>query len=228
MRHLTHKKARALLQKEADLPITGDEKEALDEHLVGCESCHSYAEELIALEEKLRRATLARWDGYPLNLELQSLTKPAKSKESYRVINPLFKGTFVKITFVTTLVVASLFVIMLLGKQTTSTLGTLLATPTRTPLAEYMDNVTNVTDDKISKDPCDPVQYIVQESDTLEKIAFQFGVSKERIIDQNQLIVEKFNPGTILLVPMCTVTPTRTAMLPNNTHTTTPTGFVNK
>jgi len=224
MRHLSHKKARALLQKGADLPITGDEKAALDEHLVGCESCHSYAEDLIALEEKLRRATLTRWNGYLPNLELQSMKKQAKSKESHRVVYPLYKGTFVKITFVTTLVVASLFVTMMFGKQTISSLGTLSATPTRTPLS----NLPNVTDNKISKDPCDPVQYIVQESDTLEQIAFQFRVSKERIIDQNQLIVEQFYPGTILLIPMCTVTPTRTAMLPNNTHTTTPTGFVNK
>jgi len=222
MSQLSHKKARALLQKEADLLITGDEKAALEEHLFSCKSCHSYAKDLFELEEILRNATHTRWNGYTFNLEFQSLTSSTRVQEGSRVKYPLY-GTFVKITFVTTLVVASLLVTKMLGTQPISSLAILTVTPTRTPLADYIETV---TEEITSKEFCDPVQYIVKESDTEENIAYQFGVSKESIIEQNHLDLEKIKPGTYLLIPMCTSTPTRTALIPKDTNTTTPTDIV--
>ncbi len=224
MSQLSHKKARSLLQKKADLIITHDEKTALEEHLLACNSCHSYDKDLIKLEEKLHKTTNARWNVYAHYPDIQSMPNPTIVQESSRVnYYSLYKDIFVKITVVITLVVAAFFSTQVLEKLTISSIDILSVTPTRTPLAEH---IVNKTDELVSREPCGLVQYIVQKSDTLDSIASKFRVSKEQIIEQNQLVLEKFGSGTSLHIPMCTGTPTRTALIPNYTHTTTPTSFI--
>ena len=69
---------------------------------------------------------------------------------------------------------------------------------------------------------CEQIQYTVKSGDTLESIARQFSISKNDLVDANNRSSEAVDPGKVLVIPLCSSTPTETIYPPTFTTTITP------
>ena len=58
---------------------------------------------------------------------------------------------------------------------------------------------------------CEAIAYIVQADDTLERIAVKYGITKEGILEYNNLTSETLFAGVELIIPLCKSTPSHTA-----------------
>ena len=62
MTEITHKQAQRYLRAAADGLLRENQRALLDAHLLECDSCRTEADELNALEVRLKKNFQARWD----------------------------------------------------------------------------------------------------------------------------------------------------------------------
>jgi len=214
MLELTHQKAHALLHAAADESLGAEEKSTLDAHLAKCKECSNYAEDLTNLEIRLGRVMHAQWDIQRPDLNLQAITHPSPAKLIWNNFSSqthaLGKVTIVAVVVLGYVVIANLFGIQLplsadetpTTVPTPSKLSLSLAT-SPTPSAQFA--LTGLT-----TQACETVTYVVQENDTLEYIALQYGTTKEAIQEYNNLTSNTVFTGMELAIPLCMGTPSQT------------------
>jgi len=228
MSEITHQEAHSLLQAAADQILKPGERSTLDRHLSKCQECSEYANNLSALETGLRTVFHAHLDRYkPAKLDLQTITRPTLAK---LIWSSLFgpTGALGKVVIVAVLLLGYFVVSNLIGIQNPIAnyeTATILPTPNEfssansqspTPSAQY-------TLTGLMSQACKTVTYYVQESDTLERIAIQHGISQESILEYNLLKSNTVYTGMELVIPLCNSTPSHTATIPKNTITPTTT-----
>jgi LysM repeat protein len=226
MFEIDHQKARALLQAAADRTLSEEEKSALDAHLAECKDCSNYAENLTKLEAQLHKVFHAQWNHQRPVLNIQSVVHPSRRK---LVWNTLFGQTHVleKVTIVAALllgyvVIANLFGIRVpIGEQDTPTT---VPTPNQLSFATVLSPTPSAhfTLTGMATNDCETVHYIVGRNDTLDSIALQYNMSKEMILEYNNLNSDMLFSGMELLIPLCKSTPQYTTNIPGNTSTIPP------
>lgn len=225
---LPHEHARTLIQSAADQMIDPESRTALDAHLAQCKECRAYARSLANLEASLRTTLHARWDRRRPTLNLYQILNPSPVKIIASSITNLSqsisKATVMVALFLGCVALASHFSFQIPNshKNSPTTIPTpnedaffLLASPT--PSAPIQK-----TQAGQSTQVCPDIVYYVHTTDTVENIAIIFGVSKELILEHNELITDIVSPGMKLHIPQCNNTPAYTASVPYNYFTITP------
>jgi len=228
MADLSHQTARAYLQTAADDMLSANNQSLLDAHLKGCKECRAYSKSLKSLESRLQRVSHSHWDKYEPRLGLDAVTNPPTAKNVWNNLLGLTQGMG-KVTIVAALVLGYFLIVNLGGGQTSSSgteIPTILPTPndftagadiSPTPSAQLaLTGLTTL--------PCNPIIHTVKTTDKLDSIATHYRISKETIMDFNNLTIDEVSPGTRLNIPICDSTPSHTASTPTDTVTVTPLG----
>ncbi|HUG33300.1 MAG TPA: LysM peptidoglycan-binding domain-containing protein [Anaerolineales bacterium] len=205
---LSHAQAREMIQFNADSPLNADSLRILKSHLAACEACCAYADSIHAMEVQLRHAMNRRWNIHPAPLAVDAIRS---SKQ-----RPLVATRFA--------VVASailMFVVVTLGIANTTKVDGIPQTPLGVPLIPTPSLQTTNTITNTSQ-VCEQIRYEVQPDDTFESIAHKFSISKNDLMDANNMSAESVISGTELIIPLCNSTPTGTVHPPTFTTTITP------
>ena len=227
MSEITHQEARSLLNAAADQFLRSEDKLKMDGHISSCKECNEYAGHLTALEISLRRVLHSSWDHHkPVNLDAQTIINPTPSKLIWSSLfgptSALGKTAIIVVLLLGYFVITNIFRIQ--NPASSNETLTMLPTPNEF-LSTYAQSPTPTAQHSSTKSisqTCETFIYHVQKSDTLEKIAFQFGISQELIQEYNNLNPNTIFTGMELAIPLCSSTPSRTATNPINTITFTP------
>jgi LysM repeat protein len=226
MFEITHQKAKQLLQKDLDQTIGTDDLSALDAHLENCVECRNYANSLSYLESGLRRILHAQIDDQLPNLNLGAIIEPTMNSTWTTFF---FSPTNVlgRATIGITLLLVYFMITNFFGVQFPIALNkspTIIPTPNDSTLAINNSPTPSIPPNMISMTTqgCETIIYVIQENDTLDKIARQFGVSKNFISSYNNLIAGDLYTGGELSIPLCGQTPLQISHTPRNTTTITP------
>jgi hypothetical protein len=208
---IAHEEAHKLIHISMDKTLKPQEKNTLQAHLEACIECRAVAEELKEVENLLLPAMLRHWDLQPIPLSIDAITKKRKSQLHASII--LTTRTAI-ISIVLAAFVFSAWQFTQAGEQTSNPLpvGVL---PVPTPSSQS-------TSTRISFRNCEKRTYQVQKDDTLDSIARQFSISKDRIMTINNVNTETLKTEMELLIPICDSTPTSTAHPSTLTITFTP------
>lgn len=208
---ISHEEARKLIQFNLEQALKAHEKSKLQTHLDTCESCRAYAEDLTEVESILMPLMQRQWNFQPTPLSMRSISEKRIIKLDTSIILAT-RTAMISIIFVA--FIFGVWQFTQSGKQTLDKppVGVL---PVPTPSIQS-------TNTKIVPRNCQEITYQVQENDTLEKIAYQFSVSKQEIMSINHLETETLNPDMKLLIPNCHSTPTGTMNPTVFTRTYTP------
>jgi LysM repeat protein len=169
-------------------------------HLKDCVDCRDYAEEIKDVENILLPIMKRQWNLQPAPLSMVAIRAQRNSKIQTSII----LATRIAATGIVFLaLVFSAWQFALSGGQTPTPSQFIVAIPpVPTPSAQS-------TSTKIALQSCAGILYRVQEKDTLESIAHQFSVPKVEIMMINHT-TETVVPGTELMIPLCSFTPTST------------------
>ncbi len=221
MVEISHQQSRYLLQMAADAALPAKIQALLDLHLSTCHECREYAHNLSSLEDNLRKVTRAQWDIHQPHIDLQVIRNLSETKNIFNFF-PRQLQNFGMATLMIALALGY-FLITNIGSDRDPSRA---ATPTRLPDPIAKGGVLatpptpsaqiNLTGSKTQN--CGSINYIVQESDTLERIANLFGISKDTIISTNLLIYDNLTPGDELNIPLCNITPSYTASVPTTEY----------
>lgn len=208
---ITHEEAHQLIQFSMDQTLKPQEKNILQTHLNDCMECRSFAKEIKDVEALMLPAMQKHWNLQPAPLSVEAIT--GKGKPSLQPSLILVTRTaIISIVFAAFVFSAWQFTASNTRSSTPMPVGDL---PIPTPSGQS-------TSTEISFQNCEQIIYQVQETDTLESIAAQFSVSKDRIMAINNLAAESLNPNVDLLIPICNSTPTGTVYPSTLTTTFTP------
>lgn len=214
MRELTHQKAQTLLQAVSDQSLATDERPALEAHLAQCKECGDYANSLANLEANLCRAARARWDAQRPNLNLYAIVHPSPAKLIWNNFlgrtDVLGKATIVAALLLGYILIANLFGLQsLVSNHETPVMA---PTPNESPLffTTSPTPVAQLTLAGWTPNNCKTVIYVVRANDTLESIAIQHGITKEAILEYNNLASGTVFTGMELTIPLCLSTPSYT------------------
>jgi len=204
---ITHEEAHALIHLKADNALQTNKQKLLAEHLHGCAKCNAYADEVKDIEEILHSTMQKHWNrpAPPIQYDVIKARKDILQRvQALLTTRYAVMGT------------ALLFVGFAMWQFISSTARPaspmmLDVSPIPTP-SRYSTSTKQLS--------CEQIQYQVRPDDTLESIALQFSVSKETIIDANNLRSISINGLTQLTIPICSPTATGTTHPP--TFTTTP------
>lgn len=226
MNEITHKKARALFQKDADRILIAEERSALESHLKNCKQCQEYAAGFSVLETSLQNTFHDKWDMHkPEKLTPQAIVNPSPGKLVWNFINQT--GFMGKATIIVTMLLGYFVIANILGMQypiSDHSAATILPTPNSsafnfdtspTPSAQ-------LTTTRSTSQACKTFVYVIQENDTLASIAVQHRTTNELIMEYNGLKSDSIFTGQELIIPICSETPSLTATHPENTVTITP------
>ena len=205
---ITHVEARRFIQLNSDRALSTLDKENLQSHLAICSECQRYANGLQEMERLLLPIMHRHWNLSPAPLPLGSL-------RAGKVKIPTSSSILATRTAIIGLVcMVFLFSIWQLTFSNTATAGLITAAvpPIPTPSTQFTLTNTKQTN-------CGEQSYVVQEDDTLERIAGQFASSKAEIMAANKLKTEALRPGATLWIPVCTFTPTGTVNALTTTYT---------
>jgi LysM repeat protein len=208
---ITHEEARRLIQFSMDQMLKPQEKNTLQIHLEDCMECRSFFADIKAVEKYLVPAMVQHWNLHPAPLSLASLNNKKKSQQQSSIILAT-RTAIISIVFV-----AFIFSAWQLsgsyGRSSTPMPVSLLPIPT--PSGQS-------TSTKVSLPNCEELRYQVQEHDTLESIAIQFSISKDKLMAINNLRTDSLSTKTELLIPVCNSTPMGTVHPSTLTTTFTP------
>jgi LysM repeat protein len=196
---ITHEEARKLMQFNLDQPLITHGKNMLLAHLETCNECRAYAEDLKEVESILSPLMKRRWNVQPAPLPMAALIK---SRSSSWHTNIILATRTAMICLVFAAFVFSAWQFAHSASQASHTIPVSVL-PIPTPSGQS-------TSTKSSFQSCEEMVYQVQEYDTLESIASQFSVSKEKIMTINNMGTETINSKMELLIPICNSTPTST------------------
>ena len=205
---LTHEEAHQLIQFSMDKALQPQERKTLQAHLVDCLECRGFADELSELRNLLLPTMQDHWNLRPAPLSMETLR--SKRRLQLRSSNLLVTRTAL-ISLVFAAFIFSTWQFSHSGRQTGTPIP-LNVLPLATPSGESTSTLLSVQN-------CVEMRYQVQEDDTLESIAAQFSISKEQIMDLNNLRMETLHPNVELRLPVCI--PTSTSTVTPSTQTTT-------
>lgn len=196
---MTHDEARKLIQLNADEALSEQEMSRLSAHLGECLECRTYAEEIKEVESILAPLMKRQWS-------LQSIPYPVVSfpirKNIKTWMSALLATRRAAIGVVLLAFVFSAWQFALSERQGTTVLpvGVL---PVPTPSTQSTNTLS-------TSQSCEETRYVVREGDTLEGIAHQFAVSKEKMMALNHMETKTVHAGMELILPLCSFTPTST------------------
>jgi hypothetical protein len=208
---ITHAEAHKLIQLSMDKVLPPQEKDILQIHLNDCLECRTFADEIKALENLLLPVMIKHWALPPAPLSVAAITSKRKQQRQDNIILAT-RTVMIGIVFATFVFSAWQFTHS--GTQTSNPMPVSVL-PIPTPSGQS-------TSTKISFQNCEETIYQVQENDTVESIAFQFSVAKDKIMVINNLSTESIKAKMELLIPICTSTPTGTIYPSTLTTTFTP------
>ena len=208
---ITHEEAHQLIQFSMDQTLRPQEKNTLQAHLDDCMECRYFAKEIQEVEAHLVPAMQKHWNLQPAPLSVEAITGKRKPslQPSLRLVT---RTAIIGIVFAAFVFSSWQFAVSKGRSSTPMPVGVL---PIPTPSGQS-------TSTKISFENCEEIIYQIQENDTLESIAAQFSVSKDKLMVVNNLAAEAINPNTDLLIPICNSTPTGTVHPSTLTTTFTP------
>lgn len=208
---ISHEDARRLISMSADQVLDSDKNSILKAHLIDCEDCRSYANEVDEVETVLREL------GQKINPRHASVNVGqilSRSKDAIPALASNF--TFAKMGMMVIIVIVAAIVSWQFStRSAASPTAIYTAAPIPTPSTFLTSTNSMLTD-------CEFMPYQTQEGDTLESISAQFSVPKDTLMEFNQMRVESIQPFTQIRIPLCARTPTITIYPPNSTITTTP------
>jgi len=208
---ITHEEAHRLIQFSLDKVLKPQEKNILQAHLKDCLECRVFAEEIKKVESLLLPIMKRQWNLQPAPLSIISIVENKNSKLQTRILLAT-RTAIIGIVFAA--FVFSAWQFTRSDRQTSNPMPVSVL-PIPTPAGQS-------TSTKISFPNCKEMVYQVQENDTLESIASQFSVSKDKIRSINNLNTESIQAKMELLIPICTSTPTGTLHPSTLTTTFTP------
>jgi LysM repeat protein len=214
MSPISHEEARRLINFNADQPLDAKTGFVLDIHLNGCMECRRYASELNELENLLRKMKPGL-NLRPAPLHLDQIMHQSKGT-AFGFLNNVLVTRITTITaaFITVAIVTW----QILSASSASPVIPYTAIPVPTPSTYFITS----TNTDIMLLNCDYVPYQTQAGDTMDSIALQFSVSKETIMDFNEMKEEEIKPSMQIRIPTCSRTPTVTSEILNSTITITP------
>jgi LysM repeat protein len=208
---ITHEEARKLIQFSLDQLLKPQEKNTLQIHLEDCMECRSFFADIKDVEKHLVPAMARHWNLRPIPLSLASLNNKKKLQQQSSIILAT-RTVIISIVFVAFIFSAWQFSSSY-GRSSTPVPVSLLPIPT--PSGQS-------TSTQVSFQNCQEMRYQVQENDTLESIAIQFSIAKDKLMAINNLGTESLSAKTELLIPVCNSTPMGTVHPSTLTTTFTP------
>jgi LysM domain-containing protein len=209
---ITHEEAHKLIQFSMDRVLEPQEKNILQVHLNDCVECRTFADEIKELEKLLLPVMIKQWAAQPVPLLIASIAN--KRKRNSQIQTSLILAT--RTAMISIVFAAFVFSAWQFTHSNSQTFNprAVSVLPIPTPSGQS-------TSTKISFQNCEEAIYKVQENDTLESIASQFSVAKDKIVAINKLGRRAIHPKMELLIPICTSTPTGT-LNPSTLTTFTP------
>ena len=208
---ITHDEARKLIQFSIEQTLSPQEIKTLRVHLEDCVECRVYAEEIKEVESTLVPLMKRQWSLQPAPLSIPALVQRKRINWQTNIILAT-RTAMIGIVFAAIVFSAWQFT---RSSSRTSTPMPVSILPIPTPSGQS-------TSTKVSFQNCAEKKYQVQENDTLESIASQFSVSKDKIMAVNNMHVEMVYTKMELLIPICHSTPTGTVHPSTLTITFTP------
>lgn len=205
-----HKDIHALIQRNADNALRGDERAILLEHIQDCSSCQIYADELHNLEGLLRQSMTKRWNAphTPVSIEpIKQVTEQKTNRPARHLIFRLAAASVLVATLSLFLFQFSLTSVETPAYQVSAS----IPTPSLT--------VTNPIPNPVT---CPDVLYVTREGDTLASLARKFAIPEEEIRRSNGIQSDALSIGTKLTIPTCNSTPTSATAPRVGTFTLTP------
>ena len=210
---ITHAEAHNLIQYNLDNKLKSQEKDILQTHLHDCVECRAFAEEMKGLENLLLPVLIKHWAVHSPSLQMEAILHK-KKRNSQRQASMILATRTAMISIVFAAFIFSAWQFTHSDRQTSSPVPVSVL-PIPTPSGQS-------TSTKISFQDCKEMRYQVQETDTLDRIASQFSVAKDKIVALNNLSTESIHAKMELLIPICTSTPTGTLHPSTLTITFTP------
>ncbi len=210
---ITHAEAHNLIQYNMDKVLKPQEKKLLQTHLNDCVECRAFAQQMKGLENLLLPLMIQHWAVQPLPFRMETIAHKSKRNLQLQTSMILVTRTAM-ISIVFAAFVFSAWQFTHSGRQTSNPVPVSVL-PIPTPSGQS-------TSTKIIFQNCEETIYQVQENDTLESIASQFSVAKDKIMAINNLSTESIHAKMELLIPICTSTPTGTIHPSTLTITFTP------
>ena len=204
---ITHEEAIRLIQYGADKALRNNEEKILKEHLKDCTQCRAYAHQQTEMEIVLKNIMRKQWSLRPAPLSITDLISAKKVWKNKSTIL-ITRTALISIAFTAFVFIGMQFTFS--DKAGGQSAPSILPVPT--PSTQYTAT-SNLTLN------CKEAWYKVQENDTLDSIANQYGTSKEIIMSLNKLSTEAIHPAMELIVPSCHLTPTSTTYPPTFTIT---------
>jgi hypothetical protein len=208
---ITHEEARKLIQFNMDKAVKPQEMNALQTHLNDCRECRSFVEELKEVETLLSPAMLKHWNLAPAPLSIAAITYQKKSQ---------LQSSMMLVT--RTAIIGIVFAAFVFSAWQFTASNHRSVTPMPVSVLPIPTPSGQSTSTKISLQNCSEILYQVQENDTLESIAAEFSVSKDKLLAINNLGTETINTEMELLIATCGSTPTGTVYPSMLTTTFTP------
>ncbi len=209
---ITHKEAHRLIQFNADEALNAQQKSMLFAHLEECLECCAYAEEIQRVEGILLPVMKQHWSLQPIPLSMDAIYAKVNSKRRTIILD--MRSLAICIVFLA--FVFSAWQLTLSGRQMSNQLPPVGVPPVPTPSAQATG-----TKMMLQKD-CTSLRYIVQEHDTLDSIAYRFGVAKPEIMAANNMKTENIMSTKEIIIPICNFTPTGTTLATAFSATYTP------
>jgi hypothetical protein len=194
-----------------DKALGPQEKAMLQIHLTDCPDCRAFADEIKALENLLLPVMIKHWALQPVPLSVEAITSKRKSQRQASII-----------LATRTVMIGLVFAAFVFSVWQFTHPGTQVSNPMPVSVLPIPTPSGQSTSTKISFQNCDETIYQVQDNDTLESIASQFSVAKDKIMAINNLSTESIKAKMELLIPICTSTPTGTIHPSTLTTTFTP------
>jgi len=208
---ITHEEARKLIQFGIEQTLSPQEIKTLRVHLEDCVECRVYAEEIKDVESILVPLMKRQWSLQPAPLSIPALVQ----RKSINWQSNIILAT-------RTVMISIVFAAFVFSAWQFTRSGSRIATPMPVSILPIPTPSGQSTSTKVSFQNCAETKYQVQENDTLESIASQFSVSKDKIMAVNNMHVEMVYSKMELWIPICHSTPTGTVHPSTLTITFTP------
>ena len=205
---ITHEEARKLIQFKADEALKEFDRNLLENHLRSCGECQVYETKVLEMESTLRPLLQRKWNQSPLPYSRPTVVLG----DSKRYMQSIFFAT--RILAMGLICIAFLFNIWQFNRSEGQGPIQPSANIPLIPTPSLQSTQTKITDQK-----CKPIEYVVQQGDTLMSIAVHFSVSTEEIRYANQLKNDSLKQSMSLSIPACSPTPSGTPKIVNTTYT---------
>ena len=207
---LTHQEARHLIQARADQTLDVYKKEELNAHLKDCIECAAYADEIQETVTTLRTTLQKHWNVRPTLLSVTDIK--VKNISHPRLLDFLAtRSALVGLTMA--------FFLFVLWQFTSTSPASENSITVRIPAIPTPSLLLTSTQSNFAH--CQMIRYNVGQADTLASLARQYSISEDVIRDLNHLQADMITLPTMLILPVCELTPTGTTH-PPTTITNTP------